>query len=79
VSLSERWLEAELYRLHAEALLHLSEPDHAGAEAGLRKALASARQQGKLWELRAATSLARWWRDQDRSPQARNLLAPVYS
>jgi predicted ATPase len=38
-----------------------------------------ARRQGALsWELRAATSLARRWRDQVRSKQARELLAPVY-
>ena len=29
-------------------------------------------------ELRAATSLARLWRDQGKRAQARDLLAPVY-
>ena len=29
-------------------------------------------------ELRAATSLARLWRDQGRQAEARGLLAPVY-
>jgi predicted ATPase len=33
---------------------------------------------GKLWELRAAVSLARLRRDQDRRTEARDLLAPVY-
>jgi len=38
-----------------------------------------ARHQGALsWELRAATSLARLWRGQQRVTQARRLLAPVY-
>jgi hypothetical protein len=38
-----------------------------------------ARQQGaKLWELRAATSLALLWRDQGKPAEARDLLAPVY-
>ena len=38
-----------------------------------------ARRQGALsWELRAATSLARLWRGQQRVDQARKLLAPVY-
>ena len=38
-----------------------------------------ARQQGaKLWELRAATSLARLWRDRGKRSEARDLLAPVY-
>jgi predicted ATPase len=36
------------------------------------------RQSAKLWELRAATSLARLWRDQGKLAEARDLLAPVY-
>jgi predicted ATPase len=32
----------------------------------------------KAWELRAATSLARLWRDQRKRAEARGLLAPVY-
>ena len=35
-------------------------------------------QQAKSWELRAAMSLARLWRDQGKPQQARELLAPVY-
>jgi predicted ATPase len=35
-------------------------------------------QQAKSWELRAATSLARLWRDRGKSAEARDLLAPVY-
>jgi predicted ATPase len=31
-----------------------------------------------MWELRAATSLARLRRDQGKRPEARDLLAPVY-
>jgi predicted ATPase len=43
------------------------------------RALTVARaQQAKSWELRAATSIARLWRDQGRSDEARELLAPVY-
>ena len=43
------------------------------------RALAIARQQqAKSWELRAAMSLARLWRDQGKPQQARELLAPVY-
>jgi predicted ATPase len=42
-------------------------------------ALAIARaQQAKSWELRAAMSMARLWRDQGKRDEARNLLAPVY-
>jgi hypothetical protein len=36
-------------------------------------------QQAKSWELRAAMSLARLWRDQGKVQQARELLAPVYA
>jgi predicted ATPase len=44
-----------------------------------RKALSIAQdQEAKLWELRAAASLARLWRDQGRRPEACDLLAPVY-
>jgi predicted ATPase len=31
-----------------------------------------------MWELRAATSLARLWRDHGKRPAARDLLAPIY-
>jgi len=36
------------------------------------------RQEGKLWEIRAGTSLARLWRDQGKRTEARDLLAPIY-
>jgi predicted ATPase len=32
----------------------------------------------KSWELRAAMSMARLWRDQGKRDEARELLAPVY-
>src|SRR5207253_10539815 len=49
------------------------------AEDLYRKALGIAEEQGaKLWELRAAASLARLRRDQGRHTEARDLLAPVY-
>jgi len=35
-------------------------------------------QEAKLWELRAAVSLARLRRDQGRHAEAYDLLAPVY-
>ena len=35
-------------------------------------------QQAKLWELRAAMSLAQLWRDQGKRTEARDLLAPAY-
>jgi predicted ATPase len=39
-----------------------------------------AQEQGaKLWQLRAAKSLAQLYHDQGRDPEARDLLAPIYS
>ena len=68
----ERWFEAELHRLRAEALLAGSPRDVAEAEASLRRALAVAREQGaKFWELRAAITLARLWRDQGKRIRSR--------
>jgi tetratricopeptide (TPR) repeat protein len=73
----ERWCQAETVRLTGDVVVAMG--DHAGAEASYREAIAIAQQQNaKLWELRAATSLARLWRDQGKSAQARELLAPVY-
>ena len=49
------------------------------AEESYFTALGIAREQeAKLWELRAATSLARLWREQGRRAEARDLLAPLY-
>ena len=75
----ERWFEAETNRIAGEIALKSPEPDAAKAEGHFERALAIARQQqAKSWELRAAMSLARLWRDQDKVQQARELLAPVY-
>ena len=73
----DRFYQAETVRLRGDVLLAIG--DNAGAEAGYREAIAIAQQQSaKLWELCAATSLARLWRDQGRRADARDLLAPVY-
>jgi class 3 adenylate cyclase/predicted ATPase len=76
---NERWWEAEVHRLRGE-LLHRAGPrTRDGAEECLLEAVRLARQQdAKFWELRAATSLARLWRDQGKFGEARDLLAPVY-
>ena len=67
----------EIYRIQGKLLLAGSDRD--AAEAACREALSTARaQQAKSLELRAATSLARVWRDQGRRREARGLLAPVY-
>jgi predicted ATPase len=73
----ERWFAAELNRLKGELLMRQGNSE--GAEELYHKALAIAEQQeAKLWELRAAASLARLRRDQGRHAEARDLLAPVY-
>jgi predicted ATPase len=76
-STGERWLDAELYRYKGELLLRQGQSE--AAEEYYRKALSIAREQeAKMWELRAAVSLARLRRDQGRCAEARDLLAPVY-
>jgi predicted ATPase/class 3 adenylate cyclase len=75
----ERWWEAEVNRTAGEITQLSPERDAAKAEEYFERALAVARQQqAKSWELRAAMSLARLWRDQGKVSQARELLAPVY-
>ncbi len=75
----ETMFEAEVYRVAGEIALKSPAPDATKAQAYFERALAVARQQeAKSWELRAATSLARLWRDHGKRDQALNLLAPVY-
>ena len=75
----ETWYEAEVHRIAGEIALMSPEPDAEKAEACFKRALSVARaQQAKSWELRAAMSMARLWRDQGKRQKARDLLAPVY-
>jgi predicted ATPase len=75
----EKWCEAETHRIAGEIALKPLAPDPEKAEAYFDRALAVARrQQAKSWELRAAMSMARLWRDQDQREKARDLLAPIY-
>jgi len=75
----ERWHEAEVNRIAGEMALLPPEPDAAKAEVYFERALGIARAQyAKSWELRAAMSMARLWRDQGKPQQALELLAPVY-
>ena len=75
----ERWWEAEVNRVAGEIALKSPKPGAAKAEAYFERALAVARkQEAKSWELRAAMSMARLWRDQGKRDEARELLAPVY-
>jgi predicted ATPase len=73
----ERWLAAELHRHKGRLLLRQGHSE--AAEELYCKARSIARdQEARLWELRAAVSLARLRRDQGRRTEARDLLAPVY-
>jgi predicted ATPase len=75
----EKWCAAEVHRTAGEIALMVPEPEAAKAEAHFERALAAARaQQAKSWELRAAMSMARLWRDQRKPDDARDLLAPVH-
>ena len=75
----ERLYEAEIHRMAGEIALKSPERDQAKAQAYFERALSVARQQqAKSWELRAAMSMARLWRDQGKRDEARDLLAPVY-
>ena len=75
----QKWCEAEVNRVAGEIALLSPEPEKAKAEEYFNRALAVAReQQAKSWELRAAMSMARPWRDHGKRDEARDLLAPVY-
>jgi class 3 adenylate cyclase/predicted ATPase len=72
------YFTSELYRQRGELLMY--EPGLSGqAEEAFKRAIEIARSQNaRLLELRAASSLARLWRDQGKHGKARDLLAPVY-
>jgi predicted ATPase len=73
----ERWFAAELNRHKGQLLLRQGHTE--AAEELYRKAMSIAREQdAKLWELRAAASLARLCRERGCRTEARDLLAPVY-
>jgi predicted ATPase len=75
----ESWYEAEVNRMAGEIAHKSPVPDAVKAEAYFARALAVARgQQAKSFELRAAMSMARLWRDRGKQDEARDLLAPVY-
>jgi predicted ATPase len=79
VETANKWFEAEVYRTAGEIALKSPEPDAAKAQAYFERALAVSRaQQTRSWELRAAMSIARLWRDRGKRDEARDLLAPIY-
>jgi class 3 adenylate cyclase/predicted ATPase len=74
----EHMWEAELARIEGE-LRRLQGAPASEAEGHFNRALTTARtQQAKSFELRAAMSLAGFWRDQGKRAEGRDLLAPVY-
>jgi len=69
---------AELFRIKGLALKALGK-DTAQVEACFREALdRSKKQSARLFELRAATDLARLWQEQGKGMEAYALLQPVY-
>jgi class 3 adenylate cyclase/tetratricopeptide (TPR) repeat protein len=75
---SERFCEAELYRLKARALLTRGTAE-IEAESLLDQALRTARgQQARSLELRAATDLARLWMRKGKRAEARDVLESTY-
>jgi len=73
------FFDADLHRLDGDLLIAMGGADD-DAAARYHRALAIAREQGaRSFELRAATSLARLWRDQGKRAEARDILAPVYA
>jgi predicted ATPase len=74
----ERWWQAELHRLRGRLLVARGQHDE--GEACFRGAIeVSRRQKVKMLELRAATSLARLYSNEDKNAEARDLLAPIYA
>jgi predicted ATPase len=73
----DTFAEARMHCVRGELLLVIG--DAVAAEKSLRRAIKIAhRQSAKLYELRAATSLARLWRDHGKLTEGRDLLAPIY-
>ena len=73
------WWMPEALRIKGEVLLLSDKADTTGAEDHFHRSLEVSHRQGALsWELRAATSLARFQRRQDRVNEARDLLLSVY-
>jgi len=73
----ERWWEAELH--HIKGRLATANGEHDESETHFQRSIAVSRRQGaKMLELRTSTSLARFWRDQGKHVEARDLLVPIY-
>ena len=76
--IGDRWCLPRIHLVRGQLLQQTSD-DPDSAEESLRVAVEVARSQcAKAADLRAAMSLARFWRDQGKVRKARELLAPVY-
>jgi class 3 adenylate cyclase len=72
------WFDAELHRSKGEVAMMHAKPDAELAERFFRQAIAIARDQSaRLWELRAATCLARLLGTRNETNQACALLSPL--
>jgi len=75
----QHFFDAGLYQQKGDVLLATDPKSLPEAEALFLRAIEIARaQEGRVFELRAATSLARVWQAHGKSGEARDLLAPVY-
>ena len=82
INQSERWgerhFEADAFRVKGSLLLGTSSQGE--AEQAYLKSMEIARhQEAKMWELRAASDLARLWNDQGRKSQAKDLLSKTHA
>jgi predicted ATPase len=76
---NDHWWDAELHRLHGE-LKWAQGATADEVETAFQRSLEIARsQQARSFELRTATSLARLWKEQDKSNEAHHLLSSVYA
>jgi predicted ATPase len=76
----EKFAQADIMRLRSELLLQQDPSSSSKVELLLREAVACARHQGaRMYELRTTTRLAELLRRQNRSRDARDVLAPVYA
>ncbi len=76
----ELFWQAELFRLKGELLLGQSDKSVQEAEECLCEALKIAQDQhATMFELRAATSLAKLWRKLNRADDAKRVLHSIYS
>ena len=75
---SQRWYDAETYRIRGEILLKRDPANTAPAEDAFLTAIAIARQQkARSFELRAALSLAKLYQNTNRPADAHAVLAPA--